>query len=118
MDLPGYGYAAVSKAERRQWKKLIEDYFLLRKDEIKLSVLLVDSRLTAQESDRIFVEYCDYYGLKLLIVLSKTDKLSEAQLKKVVQYFSDEFGSELIPYSALTRRGVREIVERLAKALE
>jgi GTP-binding protein len=56
--------------------------------------------------------------LKLLIVLSKTDKLSEAQLKKVVQYFSDEFGSEVIPYSALTRRGVREIVERLAKALE
>jgi len=118
VDLPGYGYAAVSKAERQQWKKLIENYFSLRKDEIKLSVLLVDSRLTAQESDKIFVEYCEYYGLNLLIVLSKTDKLSEAQLKKVVQYFSDEFGSEVIPYSALTRRGVKEIVNRLAQALE
>ncbi|MDI6862318.1 MAG: ribosome biogenesis GTP-binding protein YihA/YsxC [Pseudothermotoga sp.] len=118
VDLPGYGYAAISKAERQRWKKLIESYFSLRKNEIKLSVLLVDSRLTAQESDKIFVEYCEHYGLNLLIVLSKTDKLSETQLKKVVQYFSDEFGSEVIPYSALNRRGVKEIVERLVKVLE
>ncbi|MBC7122143.1 MAG: YihA family ribosome biogenesis GTP-binding protein [Pseudothermotoga sp.] len=118
VDLPGYGYAAVSKTERQMWKSLIETYFSLRKNEIKLSVLLVDSRLTAQESDKIFVEYCKYHRLNLLTVLSKTDKLSEAQLKKVVQYFSDEFGSEVIPYSALTRRGVKEIVNRLAQALE
>lgn len=118
VDLPGYGYAAVSKAERQSWKKLIESYFALRRDKIKLSVLLVDSRLSVQESDKIFVDYCEYYGLNLLIVLSKTDKLSETQVRKVVQYFSDEFGSEVIPYSALTKRGVKEIVEKIAKALE
>lgn len=118
VDLPGYGYAAVSKAERQLWKKLIESYFSLRREEIKLSVLLVDSRLDVQESDKMFVEYCAYYGLNLLIVLSKTDKLSEAQLQKVVRYFSEQFGSEVIAYSALNRRGVKEIVERITEALE
>ncbi|MEN3008316.1 ribosome biogenesis GTP-binding protein YihA/YsxC [Pseudothermotoga sp.] len=118
VDLPGYGFALVSRHERQQWKKLIESYFSLRKDYIKLSVLLVDSRLPVQESDKIFVEYCKYYGLKSLIVLSKTDKLGDHMVKKVVQYFSDEFGSEVIAYSAVTKRGVNEIVEKIANALE
>lgn len=118
VDLPGYGFAAVSKHERQQWKKLIESYFSFRKDQIKLSVLLVDSRLPVQESDKIFIDYCRYHGLRLLIVLSKIDKLSENKVKKVVQYFSDEFGSEVIAYSAVTKKGVTEIVEKIAEVLE
>lgn len=117
VDLPGYGYAIRSKEERQYWKHLIETYFENRKHEIRLSVLLMDSRLFPQESDKMFVEWSQHLGIPVLVVLSKADKLSKVEISKKVEVVKQEFGAEVIAYSAITKDGVNGIIEKINQCL-
>ncbi len=73
-DLPGYGYAKVSKSMRKDFEKLITNYILNRKNLVNLFVL-IDSRLSPQKIDTEFIEWCGENGIPFSIVFTKSDKL-------------------------------------------
>ncbi len=117
VDLPGYGFALRSKEERKRWKDLIETYFQSRRDYIKASVLIVDSRQEPQESDKLFIEWCDYFNFNVIIVASKIDKVSKSKTNLIRERFYNEFGREVLLYSGLSKFGLSEVIKRLEDCL-
>ncbi|NJM53098.1 MAG: hypothetical protein HC846_06710 [Blastocatellia bacterium] len=81
VDLPGYGYAKVSKMMRKDWGTMAEEY-LAKRRELVLSIQLVDSRHLPTELDKQLHEWLVFNQKKHLIVATKADKLSKNQLKK------------------------------------
>ncbi len=81
VDLPGYGYARVSKKERGKWEKFIQDYLLNRENLVCVFVLL-DSRIEAQKIDLEFMEWLGVKGIPFAMVFTKTDKLPSHKLNK------------------------------------
>ena len=110
-DLPGYGYAAVSKAERAAWGKLIEYYFAKRQN-LALCVLLLDIRRIPNDDDMKMIKAMKSRNLPLISVLTKSDKLSNNQRFKQVKLISDKSGisiDNLIIFSSMTGQGKDEI---------
>jgi GTP-binding protein len=103
VDLPGYGFAKVSKTEREAWEKMIHEY-LSKRENLLCIFVLVDSRLEPQAIDLEFMLWLGEQGLPFVIVFTKTDKLSTTQLSKnleqykkvVLEYF------EVLPRSFVT----------------
>lgn len=81
VDLPGYGYAKVGQGERESWGKLLTGY-IQKRDQIALVVALIDSRHPGMASDREMMEFLDYCGRPFGIVLTKWDKLKQAEKSK------------------------------------
>ncbi len=88
-DLPGYGYAKVSKVQRKDFEKLITNYILNRKNLVNLFVL-VDSRHTPQKIDIEFMQWCGESGIPFSIVFTKADKLKPNVVKKNVELYKKE----------------------------
>ncbi|WP_456383503.1 ribosome biogenesis GTP-binding protein YihA/YsxC [Persephonella sp.] len=91
VDLPGYGYAAVSKAEREKWKRMIETYFQTR-DNLSLVIMLVDSRHPPTKLDIMMKEWLESLGIPYIVVATKADKLNQsekAKTKKVIRQTLD-----------------------------
>lgn len=115
-DLPGYGYAKVSKAQRRDFEKLITNYILNRKNLVNLFVL-VDSRHTPQKIDIEFIEWCGENGIPFSIVFTKGDKLKPATILKNVENYKEELLKtwENLPETYLTsaekKEGTEEILD-------
>ena len=89
VDLPGYGYAKVSKKEREKFGKLITNYITKRKNLVNL-FLLVDSRHEPQKSDLEFMQFLGKNGIPFTIVMTKMDKLSSAQMGKNLAKYKSE----------------------------
>lgn len=87
VDLPGYGYAQVSKSKRLIFQKFIKDYFLQRQQLI-CSFVLVDARLEPQKIDLEFMEFLGESGIPFCIVFTKSDKLKPSQLNRNVQFYN------------------------------
>lgn len=79
VDLPGYGYAKVSKASKATWDKMIKDYLLGRKNLMTIFVL-IDSRLEPQKNDLAFINWLGEKGVPFSIVFTKSDKLKKQQI--------------------------------------
>ena len=88
VDLPGYGYAAVSKAEQQRWGAMMDTYLNTRK-QLRQVVLLVDSRHKPSKDDIQMAEWIRYRFGYLIIVATKTDKLSAKQLNENLQLIAD-----------------------------
>ncbi len=88
-DLPGYGYAKVSKVQRKDFEKLITNYILNRKNLVNLFVL-VDSRHKPQKIDIEFMQWCGESGIPFSIVFTKADKLKPNVVKKNVELYKKE----------------------------
>ncbi len=86
VDLPGYGYAKVSKTSRQKFQKMIEDYILERPNLINLFVL-IDSRHEPQKIDLEFMEWCGENGIPFSMVFTKIDKLKTNQLNKNLKVY-------------------------------
>lgn len=86
VDLPGYGYARVSKSTRGEFSKLITDY-VLKCEKMHYLFVLVDSRLEPQKIDLRFIELLGENGIPFGIIFTKADKLSQAQLNRNVKNF-------------------------------
>jgi len=111
VDLPGYGYAKVSKAMRKDWGKMAEDY-LLKRQELRLFIQLVDSRHKPSALDRDLSEWLSFHEKNTLVVATKTDKMSNNQLIKAMREIETELPeSRIVAYSAETGKG-REAVWR------
>jgi len=119
-DLPGYGYAKVSRGEKRRWADLIEGYFAQDRD-IALVLSLVDSRHPPSRDDRMMVEFLIENELPFVVVLTKIDKLSPRQRQERLAAFANQLpqGEELtmLPFSAQTGEG-REQLRALLDGLE
>lgn len=121
-DMPGFGYATVSKEERQKWWNLNTQYFKTR-DNLVLVSLLVDSRLEPQESDLAQIELLEEFKKKYIVVLTKTDKISEEQLKKRIKEYEFllqycNFVNEFLPFSAVTRKGREELLAIIRRFAE
>ena len=86
VDLPGYGYAKVSKDKRKTFQKFIKDYFNKRM-QLACSFVLIDSRLEPQKIDLEFMEFLGENGIPFCIVFTKTDKLSKTGLEKNLAHY-------------------------------
>lgn len=117
VDLPGYGYAKVSKSERDSWKILIESY-LARRKELKLALMLVDCRIPPTESDRMLKEWLDYHGIPNAVVLMKADKLSKNKLNQALRSSAEVLRTkETIAFSAITGLGKDAVLSRIREAI-
>ena len=117
VDLPGYGFAKVSKSERDSWKGLIESYLAGRK-ELKLALMLVDCRIPPTESDRMLKEWLDYHGIPNAVVLMKADKLSRNKLNQALRSSAELLGTkETIAFSAITGLGKDAVLSRIREAI-
>ncbi len=115
VDLPGYGWAQVSKENRNKWDKMVKDYLLYRPN-LHLVFVLVDSRLPPQKVDMEFINWIGEHQIPLVIVLTKTDKLSKNQVAKneaAIKRGLKENWAELPPMfrsSAVDKNGKEEIL--------
>jgi GTP-binding protein len=117
VDLPGYGYARVSKSERDSWKRLIESYLTGRR-ELKLALMLVDCRIPPTESDRMLKEWLDHNGIPNAVVLMKVDKLSRNKLNQALRASAESLKTkETIAFSAVTGFGKEAVLSRIREAI-
>lgn len=119
VDLPGYGFAKVSRDEKARWSQLIDGYFS-RKRDIKLAILLVDSRHKPSADDMMMLDYLAETELPTLIVLTKIDKLKPTERKKRMELFPEELGvpeDAFLPVSAETGEGIEELKSILAEVV-
>ena len=114
VDLPGYGYAKVPQAIRRGWKQLIESYLGGRKT-LELSMLVVDARRGWMEHDQELGQWLGFHGRRFLVIATKTDKLKSRKDHDKGMAAIRASGCEMLPFSAKTGRGVREIWEAISK---
>lgn len=114
VDLPGYGYAKVSKDVSVKWGKLIEDY-LHQSKQLRLVFLLIDIRHDPSENDKIMYNWIVDHGFNPVIIATKVDKLKRSQVQKHVKMIRTGLdvveGTPIIPYSSLTKQGRDEIWE-------
>ncbi len=127
VDLPGYGFANVSKEMKASWQNIIETYLYSRKENnLKLIVLLVDIRHSPSKDDITMNQWLRGFGLNTLIIATKADKISRSQInvrvndiKKVLQLSNTD---KVIPFSSEKRIGIEavwgEIDENLRKVIE
>jgi GTP-binding protein len=117
VDLPGYGYAKVSKSVRDAWGRAIEGY-LRDRPAVKLAVLLVDSRMPPTQSDGIMKQWLDYHGIPNAVVLTKADKLSSNALTSALRKGAETLDAkEIIAFSAVTGLGKEKILSRIGEAI-
>jgi GTP-binding protein len=116
-DLPGYGYARVSKSMRGDWGKMAEEY-LSKRRELKLSIQLIDSRHNPTDLDQQLHEWLVFHRKRHLIVATKADKMSSNQLKKSLAGIEKILPeSRIIPYSSVTGKGKNEVWQEIESAL-
>jgi GTP-binding protein len=115
-DLPGYGYAKISREISAEWPKFIEPY-LNERPTLALCVALVDANVPPQESDRQLLDFLAASGREVLLVATKSDKLSNNQINNVLRTFAQEYPSaRLISYSAKTGAGREELWKQIRQA--
>ena len=118
-DLPGYGFAKVPEAVRVAWKRMIERY-LGDRDTLRLVVVLVDSRHSAQELDRALVNALKDARLPFMVVATKVDKLKRTKRKKQLDALSlglEISRGQLLPFSSLSFEGRDRVWATIERAL-
>lgn len=112
VDLPGYGYAKVSKSEKATWGKMMETYLSSRPN-LHEVVLLVDIRHEPTADDKMMYEWIKHYGYGAIVVATKSDKISRGQYQKHFKIIRQKLGmspeDKIIPISSLKREGIDKL---------
>lgn len=112
VDLPGYGYAKVSKGTQEKWGVMIEKYLQTSK-QLKAVFLLIDIRHEPSANDKAMYDWIVYNGYNPIIIATKLDKIKRSQIQKNVSLVRKGLdvkpGTMVIPYSAVTKQGRDEI---------
>lgn len=120
VDLPGYGYAQVSREKREKWEKFIREYILNRENLMCLFVL-VDSRLSPQKVDLEFMDWLGENNISFVMVFTKTDKLSKLKTATNIRNYKEEMEKswdELPPCfytSAEKKEGRKELLDFISE---
>jgi GTP-binding protein len=114
-DLPGYGYAKISRSISAEWPKFIEPYLAMR-ETLALCVCLVDANVPARPNDRQLFDWLRGAGCEFLIVATKVDKLSGNERTRNLAALKQGLGvEEILPVSAKTGLGVEELWRRIER---
>ena len=112
VDLPGYGYAKVAQSEKEKWGKLIERYLHSSKM-LRAVFLLIDIRHEPSKNDKMMYDWIVAQGYEPIIIATKLDKLKRSQVQKHVKMVRQGLsllpGSQVIPFSAVTKQGREEM---------
>jgi GTP-binding protein len=112
-DLPGYGYAKISREISQEWPKFIEPY-LHQRSTLCLCIALIDSNVPAQNSDRQLLDFLSASGREFLLVATKSDRLSNNQLSNTLRSLTQEYpAARLLPFSAKTGAGRDELWKQI-----
>ena len=123
VDLPGYGFAKVSKKEKEKIKNLHNTYFKNRKQLIS-ALLLIDIRLKPQKIDLEFMEHINKLFVPFILIFTKCDKLKKAEISKKIQEYSEEIkknweiSPQMIISSAKNKAGLDDILKFINKCEE
>ncbi|HEY5055286.1 MAG TPA: ribosome biogenesis GTP-binding protein YihA/YsxC [Acidobacteriaceae bacterium] len=117
-DLPGYGYAKISKSVAAEWPSFIEPY-LAERETLALAVCLVDTNIPPQQSDRTLIDYFRQTQRPFLVVGTKADRLSNSALQKSVAALKREHEvDEVLPVSTKTSAGIKALWGRLMEVAQ
>ena len=120
VDLPGYGYAKVSKAAKESWAKMIETYLNTRA-QLQLTLMLVDIRHDPTQNDQLMYQWLAGQAKPRIIVATKLDKIPVSQVSKHLRQIRAVLGMDdndlLIPFSAVTKQGRNEIWAQIEQLL-
>ncbi len=117
-DLPGYGFAKVSKEEKKKWAVLLENF--LAKEKITLLISLVDIRHNPTEDDKMMINYLYHYAVPFVLVATKADKLGKTKIKPAIKEISSQLRvgiGDITPSSAQTGLGRQEILSKIEEFL-
>jgi GTP-binding protein len=120
VDLPGYGYARISKTKKAEWRPMIESY-LRRTTQLRGIVLLLDIRREPSEDDRAMLDFLAELGVPTIVALTKADKLTKADAREKVAEISRMLALEpdqVIQFSAQTGEGRMELLEAITQLVE
>lgn len=112
VDLPGYGYAQRSKAERKAWGPLIEG-FLSERPGLRGAVVIIDIRRGVQDDDKQLLEFLESIGIAPILVATKLDKLPASKRKPAIAKLRNQVGRPVTPYSSVTGDGRDALWKRL-----
>lgn len=120
VDLPGYGFAKVSKTARKSWKKMINLYF---KERIQLNgvISLVDIRHKADSKDKIMIEMLQTSKIPFLVVGTKSDKLPKSKIAAAIKKRQEEFNlqpGQIVPFSSLKKTGIDGVMNWIESRLK
>ncbi|MGA8201920.1 MAG: ribosome biogenesis GTP-binding protein YihA/YsxC [Candidatus Sulfotelmatobacter sp.] len=117
-DLPGYGYAKLSREISQEWPKFIEPY-LNERPTLALCLALVDVNVPPQDSDRQLLDFLNASGRDFLVIATKSDRLSNNQLGKALQGLAKAYPTAtVIPFSAKTRVGRDEVWKKIRQSVD
>lgn len=120
VDLPGYGYAKVSKEERERWGKLIEGY-LEKREQLRKIILLIDIRHEVGSNDKMMYDWIKHYHDEVIVVATKLDKIKRSQVQKQLSIIRKGLGlsgnDKLIAFSAETKQGKDELWKVIEEGL-
>lgn len=111
-DLPGYGYAKVTKAAQDKWQKYLEEY-LLNREQITALIHFIDARHDIQKNDYQMREWVLAYNLPVFTVVTKIDHISKSKVQGVVAKIQREFGGDVFPFSAVDKRYCEDVLKHL-----
>lgn len=111
-DLPGYGYAKVSKETQNRWQKYLEEYLLERK-QITSLIQLVDGRHDIQKNDFQMREWVMAYDLPIFTIITKMDYVPKSKTLNVIKNVEKQFGGVVLPFSAIDNRYNEKIFDHI-----
>jgi len=114
-DLPGYGYAKVSKEAQNRWQMYLEEY-LLNRSQIKFMIQLIDSRHDIQKNDYQMREWINAYNLPIITIATKIDYVPKNKVLNTVSKIKKEFGGTVLPFSAVDHRYCEEALKFLIES--
>lgn len=120
VDLPGYGFAKVSKETQQKWGDIIERYLRTSK-QLKAVMLLIDIRHEPSANDKNMYEWVVYHGYNPIIIATKLDKINRSQIAKHIKMIKNSLNvlpdTTVIPFSAKTKQGRDEILELISSVI-
>ena len=107
-DLPGYGYAKVSKEAQNRWQKYLEEY-LLKREQICSLIQFIDGRHDIQKNDFMMREWIEEYKLPIFTIVTKMDYVARSKAYNVIKNVEKQFGGTVLPFSAADNRYNEEV---------
>ncbi|MBZ8173938.1 ribosome biogenesis GTP-binding protein YihA/YsxC [Staphylococcus delphini] len=121
VDVPGYGYAKVSKKQREAFGKMIETYITTR-EALKLVIQLVDLRHPPTEDDVLMYDFLKYYDIPTLIIATKEDKIPKGKVQKHIKIIKEKLelepGDQIISYSSIEKKKQAQIWAAISAFIE
>ena len=121
VDVPGYGYANVSKDVQMKFGKMIEEYLEKREQLIRV-FMLIDFRHKPTEDDLLMYNFLKYYSIPVTIIATKVDKVGSSKIehnkKEVLNTLNLVVGDDLIVFSSVTKKGKEEVLKKIGSLMD